>query len=58
MLIISGNEIELKIINDIITDFNEHSVQYEMDDGRTYIQSKNGMEIEYKFIVENKGECK
>jgi hypothetical protein len=46
MVIIRGNEKELKIINNILCDFNEHAVQYETDDGKTFLQTEEGFNFE------------
>lgn len=52
LLTITGNKQEVKIIKNIITDFNDHAVQFETDDGKTYFQTDNGLEFEYKIIIE------
>jgi len=49
MVVINGDEKELKIINNILCDFNEHAVQYETDDGKTFLQTEEGFNFEYKI---------
>lgn len=52
ILTIIGNKQEVNIIKNIITDFNDYAVQFETADGKTYFQTEEGFEFEYKIIVE------
>ena len=52
MLTITGNKEEVETIKNIITDFNDYAVPFETDDGKTYFQTDEGFEFEYKFIIE------
>lgn len=51
MLTITGSKEEIEIIKNIITDFNDYAVAYETDDGKTYFQTEDGFEFEYKLVV-------
>lgn len=51
MLNITGSKEEIEVIKNIITDFNDYAVAYETDDGKTYLQTEDGFEFEYKLNV-------
>lgn len=52
MVIISGSKEELKVVEQILCDFNNYAVQYETDEHKTFLQTDDCLDFEYKLELD------